>query len=132
TLALVLRAGPARGVPAGLAAESAAYSMLQSGPEFARWRASTRPTVPSREAETPVLVERAGGCLHITLNRPERHNAVNAALRDQLVEALLVACGDASVERVVLDGAGPSFCSGGGPIDAPTAQKWGLVDAIDP
>ncbi|HYT40119.1 MAG TPA: enoyl-CoA hydratase/isomerase family protein, partial [Acidimicrobiia bacterium] len=21
---------------------------------------------------------------------------------------------------------------GGGPIDAPTAQKWGLVDAIDP
>ena len=26
---------------------------------------------------------------------------------------LLVACGDASVERVVLDGAGPSFCSGG-------------------
>jgi enoyl-CoA hydratase/carnithine racemase len=38
---------------------------------------------------------------------------VNTALRDQLVEALLVASADPSIERVVLDGAGPSFCSGG-------------------
>ena len=40
TLALVLRASLALGVPAGLAAESAAYSMLQAGSEFARWRAT--------------------------------------------------------------------------------------------
>ncbi|MDQ1499241.1 MAG: hypothetical protein QOI86_2581, partial [Actinomycetota bacterium] len=51
--------------------------------------------------------------LRVTLSRPERHNAVNMALRDQLVEALLVACADPTIERVVLDGAGPSFCSGG-------------------
>jgi enoyl-CoA hydratase/carnithine racemase len=38
---------------------------------------------------------------------------VNTALRDQLFEALILACADASIERVVLDGAGLSFCSGG-------------------
>ena len=115
TLALTLRASPALGVPAGLAAESAAYSMLQAGPEFARWRAATPQPAPSPEPEPgpPVVAERAGACLQITLNRPGRHNAVNAALRDRLVEALLVACADPTIERVVLAGAGPSFCSGG-------------------
>jgi enoyl-CoA hydratase/carnithine racemase len=34
-------------------------------------------------------------------------------MRDQLVEALLLACADPTIEQVVLDGAGPSFCSGG-------------------
>jgi hypothetical protein len=38
TLALVLRASLSLPVPAALAAESAAYSTLQAGPEFARWR----------------------------------------------------------------------------------------------
>lgn len=127
TLALLLRASPALDVPAALAAESAAYSMLQAGPEFARWKASTSPApgtprvgppamteraaVP--EAAPTVLAERVDGSLHITLNRPARHNAVNAALQQELVEALLVAAADGSIERVVLDGAGPSFCSGG-------------------
>ena len=113
TLALVLRATPALDVPAALAAESAAYSMLQSGPEFARWRASRCSGPPAAEAGPTVLAERTGPCLHITLNRPARHNAVNATLQQELVEALLVAAADASIEQVVFDGAGPSFCSGG-------------------
>ena len=113
TLALVLRASLTLPVPAGLAAESAAYSMLQAGAEFARWRGSTtrRPAAPG--PEPPVLMDRTGGCLHITLNRPGRHNAVDTAVLEGLVEALLVACADPSIERVVVDGAGPSFCSGG-------------------
>ena len=119
TLALTLRAAPVLGLAAGLAAESAAYSMLQAGPEFARWRAATprrdpaSPAGTGPPAEPPVRVERAGDELRVTLNRPARHNAVDTGLRDGLVEALLVACADASVRRVVLDGAGPSFCSGG-------------------
>ncbi len=114
-LALTLRASAALDVPAALAAESAAYSMLQAGPEFARWReAAPRPARRDpREPEPAVLVERAGGELRVTLNRPARHNAVDTALRDGLFEALLLACADASIGRVVLDGAGPSFCSGG-------------------
>ena len=114
TLALVLRASLTLPVPAGLAAESAAYSMLQAGAEFARWReSSTARRSAAPDPEPPVLVERTGDCLHITLNRPGRHNAVNTALQEGLVEALLVACADPSIERVVFDGAGPSFCSGG-------------------
>ena len=38
SLALLLRASEQRSVPDGLVAESATYSMLQGGPEFARWR----------------------------------------------------------------------------------------------
>jgi hypothetical protein len=113
TLVQVLRASPSLPVAAALAAESAAYSMLQSGPEFARWRASAGRRAPATDAESPVLAARAGDRLQITLNRPGRHNAVNTALRERLFEALLVACTDPAIESVVLDGAGPSFCGGG-------------------
>ena len=44
TLALILRASLHVGVADGLAAESAAYSMLHSGPEFAGWLASDSPS----------------------------------------------------------------------------------------
>ena len=39
SLALLLRSQPGRPVDEGLVAESAVYSVLQSGPEFAAWRA---------------------------------------------------------------------------------------------
>jgi enoyl-CoA hydratase/carnithine racemase len=115
TLALVLRASLSLPMPAALAAESAAYSTLQAGPEFARWRAA-RPDAPSGSgagAGRMVVVQRGAAGMRVTLSRPQRHNAVSRAMRDQLVEALLVACADPTIERVVLDGTGPSFCSGG-------------------
>ena len=114
TLALVLRASLSLGPADALAAESAAYSMLQSGQEFAGWLAGRAPDGAAARPQTPaVIAERDGPELRITLARPERHNAVNTAMRDGLVEALLVAAADGSIERVVLAGAGPSFCSGG-------------------
>lgn len=125
TLVQVLRASLSLPVVAALAAESAAYSMLQSGPEFARWRASAERGAPAADAAPPVLVERAGDRLQITLNRPGRHNAVSTALRERLFEALLVACADPAIESVVLDGAGPSFCSGGD-----LAEFGALVDPV--
>jgi enoyl-CoA hydratase/carnithine racemase len=113
TLALVLRATVRLDVPAALAVESAAYSTLQAGPEFARWRAA-HPSQPAEHDDGPVvLVVREGGSLRITLNRPAKHNALNTAMRDQLHEALLVAAADHTIDKVILDGAGPSFCSGG-------------------
>jgi enoyl-CoA hydratase/carnithine racemase len=60
-----------------------------------------------------VLVERTDDELRITLNRPERRNAYGRELRDALVAALELAEWDDSIRRVHLDGAGPSFCSGG-------------------
>ena len=113
TLALLLRGADDRTVEDGLIAESAAYSMLQAGPEFARWRQRSPRKRRSPETEPPVLVERDGAQLIVTLNRPRVRNALNVALRDALLEALAIAQLDDSVTSVVLRGNGRSFCSGG-------------------
>ncbi|HEX7034630.1 MAG TPA: enoyl-CoA hydratase-related protein [Pseudomonadales bacterium] len=54
----------------------------------------------------------ADGVCRITLNRPEKHNALNHALLDDLDGAFERAERDDSVRVVVLAGAGPSFCAG--------------------
>lgn len=111
-LALLLRRDSST-VENGLVAESAVYSMLQAGPEFAEWRDSrgTRSAEPTRE-DAPVHVSWEGDRLTITLSRPARHNALNTAMRDALAEALTAGLAD-STATVVLQGDGPSFCSGG-------------------
>jgi enoyl-CoA hydratase/carnithine racemase len=110
---LLLRAADQVPVDAALALESATYSMLQSGREFAAWRARTAGEPPVRDSEPTVLLDRDGEHLTIMLNRPHRHNAITAQLRDELCAALDVALHDDSVQAVSLTGAGPSFCSGG-------------------
>ncbi|MDT7700592.1 MAG: hypothetical protein QOJ30_2917 [Pseudonocardiales bacterium] len=113
-LAGLLRWSGSLPVPAALDAESFAYSTLLGGPEFRRWleHRGPRPLPPPAPAD-PVLVARAGDELRITLNRPERRNAYGREVRDALVEALQIAELDDTVDRVVLNGAGPSFCAGG-------------------
>jgi hypothetical protein len=112
-LAILLRGAEPRSVDDGLAAESAVYSVLQAGPEFAAWRAR-RPARPvPHDYEPAVLVDRVVDTVTITLNRPARHNAFSRQMRDELVEALELATADATIDHVVLEGAGPSFCSGG-------------------
>jgi enoyl-CoA hydratase/carnithine racemase len=59
-----------------------------------------------------ILLLEPGPITWITLNRPERHNALNTAMGDRLVEALTTAGRSPDVKVVVLRGAGPSFCSG--------------------
>jgi methylglutaconyl-CoA hydratase len=54
-------------------------------------------------------VERDGAVLRITLARPERRNAFDAALIARLHEAF---SGVGDARAVVLTGAGPSFCAG--------------------
>src|SRR5688572_6871396 len=48
----------------------------------------------------------------ITLNNPERRNALSIGMRRELIEAVLLAEGDDDVSVVLIDGAGSSFCSG--------------------
>ncbi len=48
----------------------------------------------------------------ITLNRPERRNAVTAAMLDELTAAFGRAAADQSVRAVVLTGTGAGFCAG--------------------
>jgi 2-(1,2-epoxy-1,2-dihydrophenyl)acetyl-CoA isomerase len=63
--------------------------------------------------EAEVLVEHAGGVAIITLNRPDRLNALNASIMAQLVEAVAATAQDPAVGCVVLTGAGRGFCAGG-------------------
>jgi len=60
-----------------------------------------------------VLVDRVEpGITKITLNRPERLNAISFGLVGELHDALDTVGGDASCKVVVLTGAGRGFCSG--------------------
>jgi enoyl-CoA hydratase/carnithine racemase len=112
-LAQVLRTSADVSFGDALVIESLAYSTLQAGPEFARWLAE-RPATPPRPREDRVLeLRRVDDALEIVLDRPHVHNALNAALRDALCEALAVAAVDDTIQSVRLAGRGPSFCSGG-------------------
>lgn len=59
-----------------------------------------------------VLSELADGIRIVTLNRPERLNAINPALLADLRAALAEANGDADTRVVILRGAGRAFCAG--------------------
>src|SRR4051794_19555539 len=61
---------------------------------------------------TDLLIEDRGPIRVLTLNRPSKRNAMNAALTSALLEALRTADGDDNVRCVVLTGAGPGFCAG--------------------
>jgi enoyl-CoA hydratase len=52
------------------------------------------------------------GIVSITLNRPEKRNALSSQLRLELVECLGQLEADEFVRVVILTGAGPSFCGG--------------------
>nr|WP_231117700.1 enoyl-CoA hydratase-related protein [Mycobacterium intracellulare] len=60
-----------------------------------------------------ISVARDGAVLRIRLDRPEKLNAVDAPLLDELSARLGDAAADPAVRAVLLSGAGRAFCSGG-------------------
>ncbi len=60
----------------------------------------------------PLISETIDKVRVLTLNRPDKHNALNTLLTQQLLEALRQTEHDDSVHAVVLTGAGKSFCAG--------------------
>jgi enoyl-CoA hydratase len=63
-------------------------------------------------ADALVVTERHGAVAVLTLNRPDKLNAVNAAMIDALDAALDAAEADESVRAIVLAGAGRAFSAG--------------------
>ncbi|MFC5694730.1 enoyl-CoA hydratase/isomerase family protein [Pseudomonas sp. GCM10022186] len=59
-----------------------------------------------------VLYEKVGKTAVITLNRPQKRNALDAAIAQAMPRAIEAARDDRSVRTVVLTGAGGAFCSG--------------------
>jgi|CXWL01.1.fsa_nt_gi enoyl-CoA hydratase/carnithine racemase len=59
-----------------------------------------------------LLVENRGAVRVLTMNRPEKRNALNTALTRELLDGLRAADAADSVAAVVLAGAGKGFCAG--------------------
>jgi 2-(1,2-epoxy-1,2-dihydrophenyl)acetyl-CoA isomerase len=76
-------------------------------------------------SDAPVLVATAGGVATVTLNRPQRLNALNGAMLDGLADALRRLARDEAVRVVVLTGAGRGFCAGGDVHDLATPPSGG-------
>jgi len=79
-----------------------------------------------------VLYSAAHGVALITLNRPDRMNAVNYEMLTGLVDAVRRAAEDPDIGCVVLTGAGRGFCAGGDLKEGaqpPQAQRPGRPGA---
>jgi enoyl-CoA hydratase/carnithine racemase len=75
-----------------------------------------------------VLVERHDGVAVLTLNRPDKLNAISLEMLDGLAAALVEVDRDPAVRCIVLTGAGRAFCAG---LDLDAASKGaGLGDAL--
>jgi enoyl-CoA hydratase/carnithine racemase len=73
----------------------------------------------------------AGGIATLTLNRPEKLNAINYAMADQLMAALDAIESNAAVRAVVLTGAGKrAFCAGGDIHEFSHSVRQGTAVAI--
>jgi enoyl-CoA hydratase len=73
----------------------------------------SEPSTTSGEAAgEPLLVARVDQVLVLTLNRPDRLNAVSLAMYERLASELRRASDDLSVRCVVITGAGRAFCAG--------------------
>src|SRR5688572_30047992 len=68
---------------------------------------------------TPILVEQKSVFTIITLNRPERRNALTIELMNQLVDAMTRANSDPTRRAIIVRGAGEGFCAG---LDLKQAQ----------
>lgn len=64
------------------------------------------------EENSPVIYSTERAVAHVTLNRPDKRNALNEALVSGLKEALRRADDEAGVRVIVIKGAGADFCSG--------------------
>jgi enoyl-CoA hydratase/carnithine racemase len=113
----------------GVAMESATYSMLLGSAPFAEWLARRGPPRRKPVARPPVRVERVDDVLRVTLDRPEARNAIDSAMRDDLVEALRLAVADPRV-TVEIRGSGPSFSAGGDLEEFGTVGDPATADAV--
>jgi enoyl-CoA hydratase len=73
--------------------------------------------------EPNLILERFGSVLRVTLNRPERRNALSAALMEELLDLIAKVEIDAETRALILRGAGKDFCSGYDIADAAAAEE---------
>ena len=81
-------------------------------------------------AHQTIVYEKKEGIAFITLNRPTKRNAINALMRDELIESLKDATIDNFVRVVILTGGSGVFCAGADITDPPTPKAfWDMVSS---
>jgi len=84
--------------------------------------------------EQLVLQERVGKVARLTLNNPDKRNAMNYAMVNALIAALREVDADEAVRAVVIAGAGDNFSAGGdlkefaGELKLPAFEHWQAAD----
>lgn len=94
--------------------------------------ATTR--LKQEDFEMMLIEKRPDGLAIVTLNRPERHNAVAGPMHSELARLPKILQQDDEVRAVVITGAGRSFCSGADVAEVSgSGVTWDtmLVDARD-
>jgi enoyl-CoA hydratase len=74
-----------------------------------------------------LLFEADGPVARVTLNRPERHNALSMQLSEELIHALELVQRSQTVKVLIIQGAGETFCSGD---DITEMGSWGNANEI--
>jgi len=83
------------------------------------------------DESSPILYAVEGAVALITLNRPDKRNALNDALVGGLKAALGEADADAAVRAVVITGAGADFCSGADLASLQKISESSIVENLD-
>jgi len=81
-------------------------------------------------SNSKLLLERADAVLTLVLNRPDKLNAIDNELADQLLDGLSVAETDPEVRVVRVRGNGRAFCAGRDISSPPTDRDLELVQAV--
>ncbi|MCY4399896.1 MAG: enoyl-CoA hydratase/isomerase family protein [Gemmatimonadetes bacterium] len=77
------------------------------------------------EADRRVTLSIDSGVAHVTLNRPQKRNALSIALVTELSVVLARIANDREVRVVALEGTGPDFCAGADLAEVAASQHQG-------
>ncbi|HKU39944.1 MAG TPA: enoyl-CoA hydratase-related protein [Polyangiales bacterium] len=86
-------------------------------------------TDPRLPEFSTLLLRHEAGVLYVTMNRPERKNALSATMMDELLEAFSKVAEVFQPRAIVLRGAGGTFCAGADIKDMPKSR---VSDGSDP
>lgn len=129
-LARLLRLGEGLAFDKALELESLAYSALLGGGEFERWLAGAERKSSGEQSLPPVRYDRDGDAVTLTLASPGNRNAMTAAMRDALWEALANVLEDPSLPGLTLRAEGRCFSTGGDLAEFGSARDLAAAHVI--
>jgi len=129
-LARLLRLGEGLAFDTALELESLAYSALLGGGEFDRWLAGAERKSSGEQSLPPVRYDRDGDAVTLTLASPGNRNAMTAAMRDALWEALANVFEDPSLPGLTLRAEGRCFSTGGDLAEFGSARDLAAAHVI--